>query len=296
MAKQEKATVPVAGGQEEVTMDLLQKYVSDMVAVEEHIGSAVQRQVKDEKLAKHASQAARLINNIVQMSGRHEQELQSHLQAIGGDTAKGIKEVTSAALGSIAGLYDKVRSEAVSKMVRDDYTALNLATMGYTMLHTTALALSEPRTATLALRHLQEYTAVVLEINEIMPGVVIADLRENGTLIDDKVLLQAVANTQAAWQRHGNDQGASTVATSSGNTTSSKQRTTTKKPAGGANSKASSATPQAATSEKASTSKAKTTTSKSTSSKPAATSTKARSSASKSDSADSKEKDSAANN
>src|SRR3954468_21600247 len=155
MAKQEKATGTVVDGQEKVSMDLLQKYVSDMAAVEEHISSAVQRQIKDEKLAKHASQAARVINNIAQISAHHEQELQTHLQAIGGDAAKGIKEVTTAALGSIAGLYDKMRSEAVSKMVRDDYTALNLATMSYTMLHTTALALNEPRTAALALRHLQ---------------------------------------------------------------------------------------------------------------------------------------------
>jgi len=294
MAAQDKTTVTVADGQEKVTLDLLQKYVSDMVAVEEHISSAVKRQVKDEKLAKHPSQAARVINNIAQMSERHEGELQTHLHAIGGDAAKGIKEVTSAALGSIAGLYDKVRSEAVSKMVRDDYTALNLATMGYTMLHTTALALNEQRTAALALRHLQEYTSVVLEINEIVPSVVVADLRENGTLINDNVLLQAVANTQSAWQRHNVDHG---ITTSPSNGATTKPRAMTKKPASGASvsSKTTSTAPKAEASEKASTSKA-TTTTMPLPKKPAATSSKANSSASKSSDSAANEKSNAASN
>src|SRR5688572_27583256 len=113
MATQEKQM----SKQEKERMDLLQKYVSDMIAVEEHIGSAVKRQVNDENLGKHGSEVSRIINNVAQMTERHEKELTVHLESIGGDLSKGIKEVASAALGTVAGLYDKIRTEAVAKMV-----------------------------------------------------------------------------------------------------------------------------------------------------------------------------------
>jgi hypothetical protein len=223
-------------------MDTLQKYVSDMMAVEEHIGSAVKRQVKDENLAKHTSQAGQLIRRIAETTEQHEQELKLHLEAIGGDAAKGIKEVATAALGTLAGLYDKVRTEAVSKMLRDDYTALNLATVGYTMLHTTGLALNDQATAALALRHLKAYTTIVMEINEIIPNVVVADLRDNGAVINESVLQQAIANTQEVWQRPDNGMRPSgngishtgSMATSTTSTTS-KPRTSRSKCAGSEN-------------------------------------------------------------
>jgi len=298
MATQEKAGINSADGQEKPSMALLQKSVSDMLAVEEDISSAAKRQVKNEELTKHASQASRVINNIAQMSKRHEQELQALLQSIGGDSAKGIMEITTAALGSVAGFYDKIRSEAIAEMVRGDYTALNLATIGYTMLHTTALALNEQKTASVALRHLQEYTSVVLEINEIVPSVIIADLRQHGARIDDKVLLQAVANTQSTWQRHNSDQGTATSSHPGNGAPIAKPRATTKKPANGAStaSKTTSTTPKAEASEKTSGSKAATTTSKPAPKKPAATTSKASSSASKGSADAANEKSSAASN
>jgi len=200
MAKRDKSADKTTEEKAEERMTTLQKYVSDMMAVEEHIGSAVKRQVKDDNLAKHTSQASQIINRIAETTERHEQELKRHLEAIGGDAAKGIKEVATAALGTLAGLYDKVRTEAVSKMLRDDYTALNLATVSYTMLHTTGLALNDQATAALALRHLQDYTSIIMEINVLIPNVVVTDLRDNGAVINEGVLQQAIDNTQAAWQ------------------------------------------------------------------------------------------------
>jgi hypothetical protein len=268
-------------------MDTLQKYVSDMMAVEEHIGSAVKRQVKDENLTKHTSQAGELIKRIAETTEQHEQELKLHLEAIGGDAAKSIKEMATAALGTLAGLYDKVRTEAVSKMLRDDYTALNLATVGYTMLHTTGLALNDQATAALALRHLKAYTTLVMEINRIIPHVVIADLRDNGAVIDESVLQQAIANTQEVWQRpdHGiqpsgngiSHQG-SAPATSKPRTATSKRSTTSTT----ASSKPSTMTSKPLPSESAATTKKpRTTKSKATSTQNAAAKSKTSSTTSK---------------
>jgi hypothetical protein len=236
MSKRDKTVdmtdeMKTADKKEKERRDTLQKYVSDMMAVEEHIGSALKRQVQDDNLGKHNSQASHIINNIAQTTERHEQALKRHLEAIGGDAAKGIKEVATAAMGTLAGLYDKVRTEAVSKMLRDDYTALNLATIGYTMLHTTGLALNDQATAALALRHLQAYTSIVMEINQIIPSVVVADLRDDGAVINESVLQQAVTNTQEAWQPSGDN--------SNSDATSSQPRPTTSKRASSENAVAS---------------------------------------------------------
>lgn len=97
--------------------DTLQKYVSDMIAVEEHIASAVKRQIEHEDVYKHNPQASQIIQSIEQLTKQHAEHLKQHLEALGGDPASGLKEVATAALGTIAGLYDKVRGETVSKML-----------------------------------------------------------------------------------------------------------------------------------------------------------------------------------
>jgi hypothetical protein len=181
-------------------LDTLQKYVSDMIAVEDHIANAVKRQTEHEHVYKHHPQAGQIIQNITQMTEQHSQHLKEHLEAIGGDAAKGLKEVATAAMGAVAGMYDKMRTESVSKMLRDDYTALNLAAVSYTMLHTTGLALRDQTTADLALRHLRHYADIIMQINQIIPAVVMEDLRDDVPMLHEASLQQAMQNTQNAWR------------------------------------------------------------------------------------------------
>jgi ferritin-like metal-binding protein YciE len=187
--------------------DILQQYVSDMMAVEEHIGTAVKRQAEDKDVSKNNPQASQLIQQIARHTEQHAQRLKEHLEAIGGDPAKGIKEVATAALGAVAGMYDKIRSEKVSKMLRDDYTALNLAAVGYSMLHTTGLAVQDHATAALALRHLKDYTSIIMELNSAIPSIVVAELKDNDVVIVESSVRQAVQNTQDAWKPSSNGNG-----------------------------------------------------------------------------------------
>ncbi len=198
MSTQEKAM--------QARSDTLQQYVSDMIAIEEHIANAVKRQAEDKDVLNNP-QASRIIQNILQYAEQHSQHLKQHLESIGGDPAKGIKEVATSALGAVAGMYDKIRSEQVSKMLRDDYTALNLAAIAYTMLHTTGLALQDQGTASLALRHLQHYTPIIMELNQIIPSVVVAELKDDGLNVIEGSAQQAVNNTQNAWKPSGNGNG-----------------------------------------------------------------------------------------
>src|SRR5690349_19164253 len=123
---------------------ILQKYVSDMLSLEQHIHQAIDKQVKEnlddpqvrDKFAKFS-----------QTLKAHESSLETRLSQLGGAANKPVKEAASAVAGVAAGVIDKFRSEEVSKDFRDDFTALSLSVISYQMLHTTALGLGDRQTA-----------------------------------------------------------------------------------------------------------------------------------------------------
>jgi hypothetical protein len=180
--------------------DALQQYVSDMLALERHILEALERQSGDARV-ETMPEASRVIRAIEQMNRSHVGELEGHLGRLGGDAFAPVKEAVTAILGVAAGLYDKVRPDAVSKMLRDDYTALSLAAISYTMLHTTGLALNDQATADLALRNLRDITPKIVEISEVIPLVVARELADVGEMVDTSVGPAAVRNTQQLWSR-----------------------------------------------------------------------------------------------
>ena len=132
--------------------ETLQRYVSDMLAVERHILEPLERQASDERFQ---GPAKMLVADIEMTMRRHIDSLEAHLKMLGGDEGAGLKKAATALLGVAAGIIDKVRPDTVSTALRDDYTALNLAAISYSMLHTTGLALSSRPTADLAATHLR---------------------------------------------------------------------------------------------------------------------------------------------
>ncbi|MFN8456130.1 MAG: hypothetical protein U0401_15925 [Anaerolineae bacterium] len=180
--------------------DTLKQYVSDMLAVERHIHEPVKRQRDDENTRQHP-QAHQLLTQLESILDEHIANLERHLESLGGSVASPVKDAVTSVAGVAAGLYDKMRSEKLSKMLRDDYTALSLAAISYTMLHTTGLALNDQRTADLSLRHLQHWTPMIVQISEIIPGVVVKELTDDVPSISTSVTQQAVRNTQQMWSR-----------------------------------------------------------------------------------------------
>lgn len=180
--------------------DSLQQYVSDMLAVERHMLPAFENQSKDDRFAKFP-EAQRLVNRIESTVRSHINGLEQHLKSIGGDPASPIKEAVTAALGVAASVIENVRTNPVSKDLRDDYTVLNLAAVSYTMLHTTGHALMDERTSALAASYLEDYTPFITEINEVIPEVVVSELRDESETIDPMAAQEAVQRTQQAWMR-----------------------------------------------------------------------------------------------
>jgi len=181
--------------------ETLRPYIADMLAVEKHIVEALERQQKDDDI-KQFPNAAQLIERTLGVLRGHARNLDSHLESFqGGSAAGAVKEAVTGVLGAIAGMYDKIRKDTASRALRDDYTALSLATISYTMLHTTALGLRQGATADIALRHLQDLTPLIMELSEVIPTIVLKELSFEGYEIETGLAQQAVRNTQQTWSQ-----------------------------------------------------------------------------------------------
>ena len=174
----------------------LQAYVNDMYAVEKHTLEAIERQAQNKDVQKKP-QAHQLIQHMQSMLQQHVQVLDQHLNQLGGRST--VKSAVAAATGVAAGLYDQVRTEMVSSMLRDDYVAMSMVAIANTMLHSTALSLGDQMTADIALRHLKDVTPVITELSKVVPIVTVQDVHADLPSANQSAAQQAVRNTQEAW-------------------------------------------------------------------------------------------------
>ena len=152
-------------------------YVGDMIALESHIEEALDRQLDLSEQHPEAGAAVRRFHDMVKAN---RDALKAHQEQTGSTAGNPIIAAGSTVLGVAAGLIDKIRTEGVSKALRDDYTAFNHACIGYTMLHVTALALGDQATANLAARGLRGHATAVQEINHIIGDIVVWELQKDG--------------------------------------------------------------------------------------------------------------------
>ena len=103
--------------------------------------------------------------------------------------------------GRPPGLIDLVRTEGLPKNLRDDYTAFSLASVGYAMLHTTALSLGDQEAADLALQHYQDYAGAVMRFNDLIPAAVVRFLQQEGLPAREDVVQQVDRHIEEAWRR-----------------------------------------------------------------------------------------------
>ncbi len=155
---------------------ILQKYVSDMLALETHIHQAIDKQVKENQDDPEASSK---FVTYAQTTASHTTALQARLDQLGGAANNPVKQGVAAVAGVAAGIIDKFRSEEVSKDFRDDFTAINLSLISYQMLHTTALALGDRQTADLAATGARDNANMVMELQRLIPRMVVRDLKKN---------------------------------------------------------------------------------------------------------------------
>lgn len=151
------------------------KYLADQIAVVGHVYQAIDKQVK-------GTQDEKDINPLlVELRDTLEQQTESlrqRLDALGGKATSPVKELGASVLGVAAGVIDKVRAEEVSKDLRDDYTALGLVNISYTMLITTAIAAGDRQTAQLCADNLKQTARLTMNVGKTISYAVVRDLSD----------------------------------------------------------------------------------------------------------------------
>ena len=177
--------------------EAVNSYITDMLSLEEHIEKAVRAQLEDLEDYPEVTRDLKQVLRKVEQHVSDLRELSDRRKARGPTDA--IKRAGSAVLGVGAAAIDLVRTEGLPKNLRDDYTAFSLATIGYLMLHTTALSLQEPEVAELARQHFADYAHAVTLLHNVVPGAVIRFLREEGLPVQENVLPEISRTIEEIW-------------------------------------------------------------------------------------------------
>lgn len=183
------------------TTEAINSYLTDVLALEQHIEVAISAQVKD---LKDEPQVLVMALEAIHVTVQHH--IESLKEIIGerdagaaNSIAEAVKRAASVLAGAGAAAVDLVRNEKVPKDLRDDYTAFSLATVSYVMLLSSAMSLNDQPVAELAERHLKHYTKVVMKLNNILPSAVIAELREEGLPAREEQLPAIARTLKGVW-------------------------------------------------------------------------------------------------
>jgi hypothetical protein len=171
------------------TQHSLQTYISDMLALEQHVRIPFDAQLADGDLSNYTTAQALLRRLSDTSNAQH-----------GGHEASPVKDAVSATAGFFASAIDKMRKTKIAKALRDDYTAISLCSVSYGMLLSTANAFGKPDVVQLAQRHMRDYAQILMEISDAMPEIVIADLQDTGLSASPAAVEESRSQIEQVWR------------------------------------------------------------------------------------------------
>jgi len=156
---------------------LLRQHAGEMLALERQILDALDGQVELEPVRRRP-RTQNLIGRAAAVARKHYATLEQYEATVGAEPASPLRRAAESVAATLAGLGARVREDAVSRLLRDDYTALSLAAVSYIVLHTVGLALKDDRLAELSREHLRDLTPIIGEIGAAIPSLVALELAE----------------------------------------------------------------------------------------------------------------------
>lgn len=187
------------------SQDEVTRHLGDLLALGQHIMKVMHRQLSDAELETYPAARA-IVADAEEVLDRHVMDIESELDELGGNAASPIKGAVVAMTSAATGLFDRVREEPVSRMLRDNYVSLTLASVSYAMVHAAALGLGQDALATRSQSWLAEVTPLVMRLGNEIPSIVLQELAREGLPADTGMAPQALANVQEAWSRTGDVQ------------------------------------------------------------------------------------------
>jgi hypothetical protein len=178
--------------------EAINSYIGDMLGLEDHIQKAIKAQLEDLEDYPDVVAELRRIHRKTEHHIADHRALSERRRAAG--VKESVKRAGSAVLGAAAGVIDLLRTEGLPKNLRDDYTALSLASIGYVMLHTTGLSLDDREVAELAQQGFADYAEAVSRLQASIPAAVVAFFRQEGLPAREDVVPQIRRTIDEVWQ------------------------------------------------------------------------------------------------
>lgn len=156
--------------------------VADLRALSRYVVEVLELQLHERELRRNGV-ICRLVQETAQLLRVHVDQLDQELATLG-EAESALRACTGHLAAAFVGFFSKARAHEPSRMLRDDSALLAFTSTSCLMLHTTALALRHPRTAQLAMTHYRELSALVQEMEQQLPRLVMADLGQHFGGID----------------------------------------------------------------------------------------------------------------
>jgi ferritin-like metal-binding protein YciE len=181
------------------TKETLLKYLTDMHALESHLAQPLKSQANDADFGAYP-EALELVRRLEIRTANATGSLEILIESLGGKTRGSFKSAATAAAGAVAAVVNEARTHAITKKLRDDYTALSLAAIGYELLHATANALGSEEVASLALHHLKDVAGFIMELSQVIIPVAVDELGKTNPEADAKSTVPTQVNIREAWR------------------------------------------------------------------------------------------------
>lgn len=184
------------------TNEVLRLYSSDLLELQRHILDMVEDQTKLEEVRRYP-EVQQLVSRVQDTVGRHFNELEQGLESLGGEKSSMLKQAMGRVAGAAMGMASKAEgSEKCSKVLRNNYAALDAASLGSLMLYTTAAAFSDDTIGEISERHFNELTSLAAETRNLIPELVVREFAEEGYPVNSEVTEEVSRKTQQVWTRH----------------------------------------------------------------------------------------------
>jgi hypothetical protein len=181
------------------TNEILRLYSSDLLELQRHIVDVVKDQTDQEEVRRYP-EVQQLVIKIQDTVGRHFNDLEQGLESLGGEKSSLLKQAMGRVAETAMGMVIKAEgSEKCSKVLRNDYLALDAASLGSLMLYTTAAAFNNDRIEEISERHFNELTSLAVEIREMIPEIVVREFADQGYSVNNGVTEEVNRKIQQAW-------------------------------------------------------------------------------------------------
>jgi hypothetical protein len=176
----------------------LKQSLKDMIGIEYELSKELSLQLASEEVQRHTS-----LSDLLLLAAGESEERIADLKALlaqeGGSFGATVKGGVATVTGTFTGIFAKMHEPPLSGLVRDDLIALNIASIGYTMLLTLALAINHHGSTLLASRAIEELPPIIVPLTDFLPLLVGEELAQSAPLASPTAVQIASGMVRDAW-------------------------------------------------------------------------------------------------